>query len=279
MTRNTRTPSGHSHYYLGLTPPLKGDNTRTARTLSGHFHHHMLIKGNNPLFIKPFANTGLWTVLFLAVVAVLRFGHLLRGVEGAMLALGAQIFSLLVVLLLVRPERRKDTGFKGFKPRWWFISILGGFALGLLLASLNHFLLARWDWIVRMDKTIVPEAWHGLPFGLTEAAVALIGGVLTPLSEELFFRGLLVSVWRGKMNIWAVLVVQALIFGFLHLAHVGLEISPCFRFQTGLALNIFVATSLGGFLFGLARVGSGSLWPAVMAHAAVNLGAALIFVS
>jgi len=30
-TRNTRTPSGHFHDYLGLTPPHKGNNTRNTR--------------------------------------------------------------------------------------------------------------------------------------------------------------------------------------------------------------------------------------------------------
>lgn len=230
------------------------------------------------LFRRPFSNTDLWMLIFLIVIAVLRVGHLLRCVTGATFALASQVLSLLVVLVLVRPDRRKDLGFCRFRPRWWFISILGGFAAGLTIAAINHLLIPSCDWILAMDESLIPDAWRALPFGLTEVGLAVIGGVLTPLAEEFFFRGLLMTAWRKRIGEWTLLIVQALIFGFLHLAHAGVEIFPRPSIYPGLAANIFVTTLLGGFLFGLVRLRSGSIWPAVMAHAAVNLGAALVFV-
>ncbi len=233
------------------------------------------------LFRDPFGNTALWTAIFLLVISILRFGHLLRGVTGgvtgAMLALSAQMLCLVVVLLIVRVQSRKELGFVKFKPGWWFISIGGGLIMGASLALTNRFLLpSSWDWIIAMDKSLLPEAWRALHFGFTEIGLALIGGVLTPLAEEFFFRGLLITAWRDRLGLWTTLVLQSLLFGFLHLAHVGVEIFPQFSVDPGLAANIFITTALGGLLFGLIRVRSGSIWPAVLAHAAVNLAAAVI---
>lgn len=232
---------------------------------------------DRPLFRKPFGNTGLWTVVFLIVICVLRLGHLVRGAAGAVLALASQILSLLVVLLLVRSDSKKHLGFVRFRWQWWPVSAGGGLILGAGLALLNRFVLPpSWDWIVAMDRTLLPEVWRGLPFGLTEVGLAVIGGVLTPLAEEFFFRGLLLSAWEKSVGVWPALILQALLFAFFHLAHAGVEVYPCFTVNPGLAANIFAATLIGGLIFGLIRVRSGSIWPAVIAHAAVNLGAAIL---
>lgn len=230
----------------------------------------------HPLYRSPFNNRGLWTAIFLLVVSVLRFCHLLRGTRGVILALASQIAALLIVVFLIHPTSRSEIGFNRFKLSWLFIAIGGGLAAGAAIALINRFVFPAWDWIVVMDRTLLPEAWRGLNFGLTEVGLAVIGGVLTPVAEEFFFRGLVIAAWRGRLGLWATLFAQALIFGFLHLAHVGVEISPQFAVHPGLAVNIFLSTTLGGFLFGLIRVKSGSVWPAVIAHAAVNLAAAVL---
>ncbi|MBN2380536.1 CPBP family intramembrane metalloprotease [candidate division WOR-3 bacterium] len=238
---------------------------------------HGTTPSSHPLFRRPFTDTFLWTTIFLIGVAVLRFGHLLREVPGTILLLSSQLLSLLIALLLVRKDSNRDVGFKGFKPWWLAVVIPGGLAAGLGLAAFNHIVVPQSDWIVAMDRSLLPLALSHLPFWMTETVIALAGGALTPLAEEFFFRGVLIAGWRGRMCEWLLLVIQALIFGFLHLAHVGIELSPGFRVNPGLCLNIFAATTIGGFLFGLVRIKSGSIWPAVLAHAACNLGAALIY--
>jgi len=230
------------------------------------------------LFRRPFGNSGVWSAVFVAVVALMRFGHLLRGAAGAMLALSSQVLALALVLLLVNPERRKELGMCKFAARWWIAAVGGGLLLGAGAALINRFVLPpSWDWIRAMDRTLLPEAWkRAVPFLAAEVGLALIGGVLTPLAEELFFRGLLWRVWREGMGGVAVLVLQALLFAFLHLAHTGVEVLPRFAVTPGLAANIFVSTFAGGVFFGVLRMRSGSVWPAVLAHAAVNLAAATL---
>ncbi|MBD3286618.1 CPBP family intramembrane metalloprotease [candidate division WOR-3 bacterium] len=231
----------------------------------------------HPLYTRPFNDTVMWTSIFLIVIFVLRFGHLLRGIPGTILVLSSQILSLLIALFLVRRKSKREAGFTGFKPWWLAVVIPSGFLIGLALAAFNHLILPSADWIVAMDRSLLPGEFSDLPFWSTEVVIAFAGGVLTPLAEEFFFRGVLMTGWRRRLNVWLVLVIQALIFGFLHLAHVGVELFPVFSVDFGLAANILAATTMGGFLFGLVRLKSGSIWPAVPAHAAVNLGAAVVF--
>lgn len=236
-----------------------------------------------PLYKKPFINNGLWTTIFVVLIGLVRFGHLARGIAGLSLLICAEVFPLLLVLTLVRKERRMDLGFKRFHFSWWFISIGTGLVLGAALALFNRFLLPpSWDWIVAMGRTAIPADLRGLPWIWIDSAFILIGGIMTPLSEEFFFRGVVISGWlkgnpeRIGGRLVVVVVVQALIFAFLHLAHTGVEILPFFALHLPRAINIFTSTFLGGLMFAFVRIRSGSIWPAVLAHASVNAAAALL---
>ncbi len=200
-----------------------------------------------------------------------------------MLLICAEVFPLVLVLTLVRKERRIDLGLKGFHFGWWFISIGAGLVLGAALALFNRFLLPpSWDWIVAMGRTAIPAGLRELPWIWIDSAFILIGGIITPLSEEFFFRGMVISGWikgkPGKLDAptLTAVVAQAMIFAILHLAHTGVEFFPVFNLHLPLAINIFASTFLGGLVFAFVRIRSGSIWPAVLAHASVNAAAALL---
>ena len=82
--------------------------------------------------------------------------------------------------------------------------------------------------------------------------------VLTPLAEEIFFRGF---VQRGLVNRWGPvpgLVVSAAVFSGLH-------------FSPAVLLPVFVT----GLLLGTLYWRTGSLWPCIAVHAAQNFVAVL----
>ena len=82
--------------------------------------------------------------------------------------------------------------------------------------------------------------------------------VLTPLAEEIFFRGF---VQRGLVNRWGPvpgLVVSAAVFSGLH-------------FSPAVLLPVFVT----GLLLGALYWRTGSLWPCIAVHAAQNFVAVL----
>lgn len=85
------------------------------------------------------------------------------------------------------------------------------------------------------------------PWGLV--AVSLVPGVC----EELLFRGAIFGLLRRRFPLWAALVGQAALFALLHA--IGARLPYTFAL---------------GLVFGLLVWRTGSLWPAILAHAAHN---------
>ncbi len=84
---------------------------------------------------------------------------------------------------------------------------------------------------------------------LTFQALALI----TPLSEEIFFRGFIFGGLLPRLGPWRAIAVSALVFSAFHLSF-------------GVLIPIFIT----GFLFAWLYWRTGSLWAAIGAHAGQN---------
>ena len=99
-----------------------------------------------------------------------------------------------------------------------------------------------------------PSSWDGagLPLALT-LQVLTVG-----LPEELFFRGYLQGELQAVASprAWWPALVAAIVFG---LAHVAVGRGPA-----------AVVTALPGFLFGLLRRRTGTIWVPVLVHGAAN---------
>jgi membrane protease YdiL (CAAX protease family) len=94
-----------------------------------------------------------------------------------------------------------------------------------------------------------------------EIGVLLAGvGLAAPVCEELFFRGAVLRGLMARLPPPTAIVVTALVFAAFHLDPVG-----------------FLARFEMGVVFGLLAWRSGSLWPAIAAHAANNLVSSAIF--
>ena len=162
--------------------------------------------------------------------------------------------------LLALPLEPLRQYLKGVKlPRFLLYAILA-VAIYLFLAWSNQTLVNVW-----------PEGWGGAWLrnwskASQEAQTALIEtanlgwlfltvGVLTPLAEELFFRGALMGwmMLRGFPR-WSVILLPALLFAVMHLNPMGM-------------LQIFSLALLLGYL----RWATGSLWPSVALHMFNNL--------
>ena len=86
---------------------------------------------------------------------------------------------------------------------------------------------------------------------------ALPTTVLAPIAEEVMFRGFTYGYLRTKIGVAGGLVLQAVLFGLTH-----------FNMNTSVysALAIIVA----GMLFGLLYEKTGSLYPSMICHGAIN---------
>lgn len=139
-----------------------------------------------------------------------------------------------------------------------------GFAVGLA----NLFAIATP--LQYVSQAVMPVSWREiynvaeLLRGQTPLETAVIvGGVglLGPVCEEFFFRGLFLQGARARGGLpWRMLVFSAVVFSFFHLDPVG-----------------FLARVELGVLFGWMLLRTGSLWPSILAHMANNLASMALF--
>jgi len=109
--------------------------------------------------------------------------------------------------------------------------------------------------------TLILQPESGEPIETGDRYGTLIGScviiiVVAPLAEEIFFRGFLYRILRGRLGLWPAVVINGSLFGAVHLASGG-------------PLAVAVIAPLG-FLLCLVYERSGSLYPCIALHALNN---------
>ena len=128
------------------------------------------------------------------------------------------------------------------------VLVTGAWLLGIELATVQNWISPfPEDFLKRFAELF--DALNTLPLIASLALVALLPGVC----EELLCRGFILQSLRARFGAGAAVLLTAIAFGLLHL-------DP-FR----LAPTIFL-----GILFGLIVVWTGSIYPAMLAHACNN---------
>ena len=162
-----------------------------------------------------------------------------------------------LLALPLEPLRRY---LKGVKPVRCLLYAILAVLIYLLLTWGNEALVAVWPegwggaWLRNWSK-LAEEAQTTLIEESNIGWSLLIVGVLTPIAEELFFRGALMG-WMMLRHFprWSVILLPALLFTVMHLNPVGM-------------LPIFFLALLLGHL----RWAADSLWPSVALHMLNNL--------
>ncbi len=170
--------------------------------------------------------------------------------RGALMALAELAFLVPVWAFAVRRRGASwpDLGLRRFRP---LLGCLGAALLLYVSLSLN----VIWGLVLRA------LGWAGQPNvrplfgpGPLGFAVALFGTALVaPLAEEVFFRGFVYPPLRRRLGLVWGIAVDAVLFSALHF-------TPTV-FPPILALGVF---------FCLLYEYTGSLWPGMMLHAAIN---------
>ena len=112
----------------------------------------------------------------------------------------------------------------------------------------------------------------GLPFllfgwNLEAAAVVpllVVGVPLIALNEELMFRGILLDL-LGPLGVRRAVMWTAVLFGCSHLVNLVAGAYPPFT-----AMQV-AATTAGGVAFAAIRIRTGSMWPLLALHAAIDV--------
>lgn len=211
---------------------------------------------------------GIWNALFLVallellpVLAVaqvpLAAGQALDripayvGSAGAILVLGG--LALILGWGVVGPAAMGLEGLPWMELLFWTAIACGG---GLLLVGVFHLVEKR------LDVDAPPLLRQLLPRTRGEKLLFVGVSLSAGFGEELAYRGYAIPVLAGLVGSeWTAAVLSAGIFGFLH----------AYQGQVGV-----VRTGLMGLLLAAVFLWSGSLWPAILGHAAIDLVGGLI---
>jgi membrane protease YdiL (CAAX protease family) len=102
------------------------------------------------------------------------------------------------------------------------------------------------------------NAWQYFPI----AAIGLC--TVSPLTEEVFFRGLLMKSFENKFSALSANLLQAFLFSFIHLAYFWL-----IEFNLGIIIPTFLSMP-GGILFGWIVQKTDSLLSSIILHVVHN---------
>jgi membrane protease YdiL (CAAX protease family) len=136
-------------------------------------------------------------------------------------------------------------------PRNRTILLMIGVLAASLIATSIYSGIVEW---LDLDQFATPDVDSDIFFDgpavlLTFQALAFI----TPISEELFFRGFIFRGLLPKMGPWGAIAASALVFSAFHLS-----------------LGVLVPIFITGFLLAWLYWRTGSLWAAIGAHAGQN---------
>lgn len=162
-----------------------------------------------------------------------------------------------------------------FRARWVLWGVVSGVLAAVGTGMLGLLLFARSpdNWYVTVGATMLGDPrLRSLPPEALFLALAIPAALFSPVGEELFFRGVFHESIAGHAGHGVAAVVTGSSFGLMHVFHHGISAGPAgvdVRVVSGL---FWVLLTLGlGLMLTACRRRSGSIWPAVLCHAAFNV--------
>ncbi|MGD6875063.1 CPBP family intramembrane glutamic endopeptidase [Bacillus infantis] len=157
-----------------------------------------------------------------------------------------------IYFIALRPKRLswREAGVKAFSPKDWML--IGLYSVALLIGAviivvLTSFIGNSWE----NSKTEAMQ--QNLTF-FTVLIAFISAAVISPIYEEIFYRGFLYRWLRTRMGLTGALLLSSLIFTIIHI--------PTY--------NVMPVNFFSGILFALAYERTGSIWPPVLIHGLTN---------
>jgi membrane protease YdiL (CAAX protease family) len=213
------------------------------------------------IFIIFFITAGL---IFISVSVFSPESTLLDRQTTIKLSIGTALIESLAIVgsvYIFGIRRRKykwsAAGIRPTSQRWIVISI----ALGLLAIPISSFVAIIVQYIFKLPIEN-PQISFLLPEDISVIGMLIMSilvGIVVPFAEELFFRGILYQLLRGRFGVWLGILGSSLLFGIVH----G---------DIAVASAAFVLGLLLAVVFERSR----SIWPCVLIHS-INNGVKLLF--
>jgi len=212
-----------------------------------------------PLLWLALVSLGLGFAAFITFSSLFSALNIAVGIAAGLVTLGAATF---IALSVTGHDWRQVTGLTRFNA--------GDVLAGALIAVANSLSIS--DWLGALSTKIFPQIIldffdtsrvlaGAMTNRIEQTLVVIAVVVLAPLAEEFFFRGVLFHGLTRRFGVMTSALISGVVFSAYHLDPVG-----------------FLARAEIGFLLAVLVWKTGSLWPAIAAHAANNaLASALMF--
>lgn len=157
-----------------------------------------------------------------------------------------------VYLIALRPKQLSwsEVGVKPFNVKDWKIIIIYSVVLlvgAVIIVVLTSFIGNSWE----NSKT---EAMQQNATFFTILIAFISAAIISPVYEELFYRGFLYRWLRTRIGFTGALLLSSLIFTIIHI--------PTY--------NVMPVNFFSGILFALAYERTNSIWPSVLIHGLTN---------
>ena len=208
--------------------------------------------------VDTWVGVGLIVLLNIALITVLFLEHNERFMQNVGILFAESIYLIPVALIFAwRHIHWKYLGFGKFSLQTLGLGC-GLLIFGYLFILLHNFILyllkidTQGDEISRIFSKLDSPIW-----------LFLVGVVLAPLVEEIFFRGFLFQGFRQKYGWVAALLLSSFIFAAAHLDPVS-----------------FIPTFILGSVLAFIYHRSNSLWPGIIFHFTINaLGLCTVYLA
>ncbi len=179
------------------------------------------------------------------------------------------ILYVIITLILVRKQHYHEIRLRRPANRIYILKGLVLISAWFLSTWILLYLLLGFstsNWFVMTLKPIITQfgitkhnAWQLFPL------VVLTAVTISPIAEELFFRGLLLKSFEYRLSAFSANLFQGFLFGFIHLTHFGLN-----PFDPALIITMMPTITLAGIIYGWAIQKADSILSGTIIHAFNN---------
>jgi hypothetical protein len=219
----------------------------------------------------------LFSLLVLALLAAMRFYSVFGPPRVRILFLIHFLAMWALPFLILSAQGRREIGLRkqGNSPAALALSALAGACTGFAVyaAGMALYGASPDNWCVSIrDGFHLAEMRAAMPLAAAFAAIVLPAMIVSPIGEEILFRGFIQQSFVRRWNVSVATVVNGLAFGLVHLHVHGLWHDAA-GFHLRLVSGVLMVLLMAGVsaVFTLCRLRSGSLYAAMVAHSACNL--------
>jgi membrane protease YdiL (CAAX protease family) len=217
------------------------------------------------------------SLIILVVVATVRFFAVLSPYSLQELFFLQTVAMWALPFLCLTSTGRREIGLseRGMTPASMLLSALAGATCGFVFFLLGMVIYGDSpdNWCISIRNYLHFEEMRGLMSPLALFALYSLPAIfLNPIGEEILFRGIIQQSFARRFNPAFATLVNSVLFGLIYLYLHGIwhNASGYHLRAASAAVALLLMASIG-IVFNLCRALTGSLWPAMAAHAGFNL--------